>query len=103
LDIYLLDTLVSGIRDFTIYENPVQIYPNPLPVNSKLTLKVDLPVISSDIWYIMIDTEGKLIKSEKIMQKNNFVDTPSQEGFYILSVLLDKHIISSERIIVKND
>lgn len=102
-NIYLLDTLTSGINNHYCSEDPVQIAPNPVSGNSHLTVIVDLPVITSNIWLELVSLDGKRIKKEKIRQKNNLIDAPLQEGTYTLTILLDNQIISSKKFVVKNE
>jgi len=101
MNIYLLDPIISGIDESSYDKSLVQILPNPVSTNSYLNVMVDLPVITSNIWLEMVDINGKLIKKEKIRQKNNLIDTPSQEGLYLLNISLDNQIIFSEKIVTK--
>lgn len=101
MNIYLLDPIISGIDESSYDKSPVQILPNPVSTNSYLNVMVDLPVITSNIWLEMFDINGKLIKKEKIRQKNNLIDTPSQEGSYLLNISLDNQIVFSKKIVTK--
>jgi hypothetical protein len=103
MNIYLLDSIISGIDESNYDKSPVQIYPNQASTNSCLNVIVDLPVITSNIWFEMVDINGKLIKKEKIRQKNNLIDAPSHEGIYLLNVSLDSQVISSKKIVIKNE
>jgi hypothetical protein len=102
-DIYLLDTLTTGLNDLTINNTPVKIYPNPISATDKLMVEIDLPVITSNIWIEITSLDGKLINKEKITNTKSLIDTPNTNGIYILRVLFDKQIISSNRILVTNE
>ena len=69
MDIYLLDTLTTGINDINIENIPISIYPNPISKNEELKINIDLPIITSDIWVEIIDLNGKMVKKKKINQK----------------------------------
>jgi hypothetical protein len=103
MDIYLLDSIISGIDETYHDKSPVQIFPNKASTNSYLNVIVDLPVITSNIWLEIVDINGKLIKKERIRQKNNLIDTPSHESLYLLNVSLDNQVISSKKIVIKNE
>jgi len=103
MNIYLLDSIISGIDESNYDKSPVQIFPNKASANSCLNVIVDLPVITSNIWLEMVDINGKLIKKNKIRQKNNLIDAPSHEGLYLLNVSLDNQVISSKKIVIKNE
>jgi hypothetical protein len=101
LDIYLLDVL-TGINDPALENAPINIYPNPVSVNEQLKVRIELPVTTSNIWVEIEDLNGKLIRKEKVSRTESFIETPSRSGLYIISVLLDSKIISSERIVVND-
>jgi len=82
---------------------PVKIYPNPIKAMDKLMVEIDLPVITSNIWIDITSVDGKLINKEKITNTKSLIDMPDSNGYYILRVLLDKQIISSNRILVINE
>jgi hypothetical protein len=103
MNIYLLDTIISGIDESYYDKSPVQIFPNKASANSCLNVIVDLPVITSNIWLEMVDINGMLIKKEKIRQKNNLIDAPWHEGLYLLNVSIDNQVISSKKIVIKNE
>jgi hypothetical protein len=100
LDIYLLDTLTTGINDINIVNNPIFVYPNPISINEKLNINIDLPIISSDIWLEIIDLNGKMINKNKISQNSSSITAPAKSGIYLVRVMLDTEIISSNIIIV---
>lgn len=102
-DIYLLDTLATGLNDLTINIIPIKIYPNPISTVNKLIVDIDLPIITSNIWIDITSLDGKLINKEKITSTKSLIEMPNSNGIYILRVLLDKQIISSNRILVTNE
>ncbi|MEA4841126.1 MAG: T9SS type A sorting domain-containing protein [Bacteroidales bacterium] len=102
INIYLLDTLATGLNILLSDNNPVKIYPNPVLINETINFNIDLPIISSDIWVEIIDLNGKLIRKSKINQKESTVYAPTKSGFYIVSVWLDSQMISSKKIIVND-
>lgn len=102
-DIYLLDTLTNDLNNLTLNNIPVKIYPNPISATNKLMVEIDLPVITANIWIEISSLDGKLINKEKITNTRSLIDTPNANGIYILRVLLDKQIISSNRVLVTNE
>lgn len=101
MDIVLLDTLISDIND--LYdENPVSIYPNPVSINGSLSVNVDLPVKTSDIWLQIVDMNGRLIRRERIRQRENVIHPSLQEGFFILNVSFEDKLIFTKKVHVKN-
>ena len=103
LDIYLLDTLYSGINNIMYNENPIKVFPNPVSLNQKLNVNVELPTMTSNIWLELFDIDGKLILKQKIYQKDNLLKMPLTEGSYIICVLLDNRVISSNRVLVTSE
>lgn len=101
-DIYLLDTLSTGISDIVLGNTPITIYPNPVSINEKINVRIDLPIITSNIWLGIIDLNGKLIRKEKISQTESLIDTPAKCGIYIVNVWLDSQMISSKKIVVND-
>jgi hypothetical protein len=100
IDIYLLDTLATGINDINVSNTPISIYPNPISKNGELKVNIDLPIITSDIYIEIIDLNGKIIKKKKINQNSSSIIAPDKSGFYIVRTILDSEIILSNRIIV---
>jgi hypothetical protein len=103
IDIYLLDTLSSGFNDLTLNNIPIKIYPNPASERDKLTVEIDLPVKTSDIWIEIKSIDGKLIKKEKVTNTKSQINTSNLNGICILNVLFDKQVISSNRILIINE
>ncbi len=102
-DIYLLDTLASGLSDINNSNALVKVYPNPVSASEKLTVEIDLPVITSDIWIEMVSIDGKRIRKESIKSRYSEIETPVESGVYIVSIWLDNQRIASKRILVKNE
>ncbi|MBN1639239.1 MAG: T9SS type A sorting domain-containing protein [Ignavibacteriales bacterium] len=100
LDIYLLDTLTTGINDINIANIPISVYPNPISKNGELIISIDLPIITSEISIEIIDLNGKMMMKKKINQNSSSIIVPDKSGFYIVRTMLDSQIISSNRIIV---
>ncbi len=100
MDIYLLDTLTTGINDINIANTPISIYPNPISKNGELKIDIDLPIITSDIYIEIIDLNGKLISKKKISKNSSSIIAPDKSGLYIVRTLLDSDVITSKRIIV---
>lgn len=100
MNIYLLDTLTTGINDINVANTPISVYPNPISKNEELKINIDLPIITSDIYVEIIDLNGKLINKKKISKNSSSIITPDKTGFYIVRTLLDSEVISSNRIIV---
>lgn len=100
LDIHLLNTLITGINDIVSGNDPIKIYPNPISLNEKINIDIDLPIITSDIWLEIINLNGKLIRKEKINNKSSSISTPEKSGIYLVSIWLDSQLISTNRIIV---
>lgn len=101
-DMHLLDTLGTGVSDIGLSKSPITIFPNPISINEKININIDLPILTSDIWVEIVDLNGKLIRKEKINRKESTVDAPSTGGVYIVSAWLDSQMISSQRIIVND-
>jgi hypothetical protein len=100
MNIYLLDTLVTGINDINIANTPISVYPNPISKSGELKINIDLPIITSNIYVEIIDLNGKLISKKKISQNSSSIIAPDKSGLYIVRTLLDSEMISSNRIIV---
>ena len=100
IDIYLLDTLTTGINNINISNTLISVYPNPISKNGELKINIDLPIITSDIYIEIIDLNGKLINKKKINKNSSSIVAPDKSGFYIVRTLLDSEVISSNRIIV---
>lgn len=100
LDIYLLDTLATGINDINVANTPISVYPNPISKSEKLKINIDLPVITSEIYIEIIDLNGKLINKKKIGKNSSSIVAPDKSGYYIVRTLLDSEVISSNRFIV---
>jgi hypothetical protein len=100
IDIYLLDTLTTGINDINVANIPISVYPNPISKSGELKINIDLPIISSNIYVEIIDLNGKLINKKKISKNSSSIVAPDKRGFYIVRTLLDTDVISSNRIIV---
>ena len=101
LDIYLTDTLATGINYASIGDDLAQVYPNPVSENRQFNVMIDLPVLTSDVWLEMFDVEGKLIQKEKITQKNQSIHSPAKSGLYLIIIKLDNQLILSKRILVE--
>jgi hypothetical protein len=101
-DIYLKDDLITGIFSPLTKNNPVSVYPNPLSVNEKLTVKIDLPVLTADIRVEIRSLDGKLISQERITDSTSLVSLPGVSGIYIVTVLLERQRIWSGRVMVKS-
>lgn len=100
IDIYLLDTLITEIKNINISNSLISIYPNPISKNGELKINIDLPIISSNIYIEIIDLNGKLINKKIINKTSSSIVAPDKSGVYILRTLLDSEVISSNRIIV---
>lgn len=100
MDIYLLDTLTTGINDINSVNNPISVYPNPVSKNEELIINIDLPIIASDIYIEIIDLNGKIFMKKKLNKNSISIIAPDKSGLYIVRTLLDAEIISSNRIIV---
>ena len=100
MDIYLLDTLTTGINYINIMNTPISVYPNPISKSRELNISIDLPIITSDIYIEIIDLNGKLVNKKKISKNSSSIVAPDKIGFYIVRTLLDSELISSNRIIV---
>jgi hypothetical protein len=101
-DIYLKDDLITGIFSPLTKNNPVSVYPNPLSVNEKLTVEIDLPVLTADIRVEIRSLDGKLISQERITDSTSLVSLPGVSGIYIVTVLLERQRIWSGRVMVKS-
>jgi hypothetical protein len=103
-DIYLQEDLPESINDLKeTGNNPVKLYPNPVCASEKLTIEIDLPVLTSNIWVSIKGIDGKIIKKEKVKNSVSIIDTPGASGTYIISVQLGDHIIYSDRLLVSNE
>ncbi|MFW6225108.1 MAG: T9SS type A sorting domain-containing protein [Bacteroidota bacterium] len=102
IDIYLLDTLTTGIKDINISNTPISVYPNPILKNEELKINIDLPIITSDIYIEIFDLNGKMIKKKKISQNSSSIIAPDKSGLYIIRTMLDSQVISSNSIIVND-
>jgi hypothetical protein len=101
LDIYLLDSLETGIAKMAFDYNPVIIYPNPVSTNEWIHISTDLPFNASEIWLEVIDISGRLVRKEKIIQQENSIEAPTISGIYIVSIWNKSQRISSNRILVR--
>ena len=101
LDIHLTDTLATGINTTSVDEAIIRIYPNPVSKNSLFNARIDLPVLTSDIWIEIVDVEGKLIREEQITQKNQSIRSPTKSGLYLITLWLDNQLILSKRMLVE--
>lgn len=100
MDIYLLDTLTTGINDINITNTPISVYPNPISKGDELKINIDLPIITSEIYIEIIDLNGKMIKKNKISRNSSSIKAPEKSGLYIVRTMLDSKVISSNRIFV---
>lgn len=100
MNIYLLDTLTTGINDINVTNTPISVYPNPISKNGILKINIDLPIITSDIYIEIIDLNGKLINKKKISTTSSSIVAPDKSGFYFVKTLLDSELISINKIIV---
>jgi hypothetical protein len=100
MDIYLLDTLTTGINDVNASNIPISVYPNPISQGGELKINIDLPIITSDIYIEITDLNGRLIDKKKINKNSSSIVAPDKIGLYIFRTLLDSEVISSNRIIV---
>jgi len=100
-DIYLQDDLITGIPSPSAKNGPVRVYPNPLPATGKLTIEIDLPVLTADIRVEIASLDGKMILQEKITDSKSIISMPEQGGIFIITVLLEKQRIWSGRVIVQ--
>lgn len=101
LDIHLLDSLVAGISDIMFNDNPVKIYPNPVSINERIQINIDLPVIAANFWVKVFDINGRLVRNERINRQENGIESPAKNGYYIVSVWSADQMISSRRILVQ--
>lgn len=102
LNIYLLDSLMSVPGNTGILNNPISVYPNPVPKNGKLIIDIDLPVNTSDIYIEIIDLKGAIVRKKKINQSESSITAPSISGVYIVRTMLDSKTISSHKITVND-
>ncbi len=100
MNIYLLDTLTTGINDINIANTSISVYPNPISKSGELKINIDLPIITSNIYVEIIDLNGKLINKKKISKNSSSIIAPDKSGLYVVRTLLDSEMISSNRIIV---
>ena len=100
MDIYLQDSLYSGINDMELSSSPIKIFPNPISSNEKLNVNIDLPIETSDIYLEIFDMNGKLYRKTKIIEKTNTINMPSKTGLYLINIRLDSKTISSSKILV---
>lgn len=100
LDIHLLGTLTTGINEINVANTPISVYPNPISKNEELKINIDLPIIKSDICIEIIDLIGTIIKKKRVSQNSCSIIAPDESGFYIVRIILDSEIISSNRIFV---
>lgn len=77
----------------------VQLYPNPTTGIIHLTL--DKSAQLPDTYYQLYDFTGKLLKSKKMNPNNEISLSNYPNGIYLLNVIADGHIISSQKIIKK--
>ncbi len=101
-DIYLLDTLITGLKN-PAFSIPLKVYPNPLAVNSKLIIEIDLPVLTSVFWIILTSQDGKLLHKEKAEAVKTLLNMPAVSGVYLLTVIFDNRTISSTKVVVNNE
>ncbi len=100
INIYLLDSLITGINTINVLKTPISIYPSPILKRGELNIKIDLPIFTSNIFVEIIDLSGKLINKKKISKQLSSIIAPDKSGVYIVRTLLDSNVISSKRIIV---
>ncbi len=100
-DIYLLDTLETVINEPFILAEPIKVYPNPVLASEKIFLEIDLPVKTANISISLVKLNGEVVKTVQIKEAVSLIETPKENGIYILNVWLENQIISSKRIVVK--
>jgi hypothetical protein len=100
VSIYLLDSLYTGINKLALENAPIYIYPNPVQINGQLNIKIDLPIITSEISIEIIDLKGEMIKKKIMNQNSSSIIAPDKSGFYIVRTMLDSEVISSNKIFV---
>jgi hypothetical protein len=103
MDIYLLDTLSSGFNEMTINNIPIKIYPNPASDKGNLTVEIDLPIKTSNVFIEICGMDGKLIAKEKVTSTKSQINTSDLKGTCILNVLFDSQVISSNKILIVNE
>ncbi|MBN2485355.1 MAG: hypothetical protein JXB34_05235 [Bacteroidales bacterium] len=102
-DIYLLDTLKSGLQMPELKNSPVQVFPNPVMANNKINLHIDLPFKTSDITVELIGPDGRILNKKKVASADFCISSPDNAGVFILSVFSDGKIISSTRVLVLHE
>jgi hypothetical protein len=103
-NINLTDSLLAGINEQKNVQNfPVKIYPNPVNGSDLLKFEIDLPVKTSGIRVVLVNAEGKTIKTIPISETTGEMKMPDAAGWYALNIWLDNTLLSSNPIIVRND
>ena len=102
-DIYLIDSITTGVDQLTIVSSPVKIYPNPISKAQNLTIEIDLPVMSGDYNAVIQSIDGKRVSSFKITEKITRVEMPKSTGIYIVTINNGSHILTSKRIVNTNE
>ena len=81
-DIYLQEDLITGIFSPSTKNNPVRVYPNPLSANEKLSVEIDLPVLTADI---RVDDDKFCLRlmswRRKIVQERSNNLFPERSGY----------------------
>lgn len=101
LDIYLLDSLETGISKMEFDYQPVKIFPNPVSNHEKIHVSTDLPINASEIWLEVVDINGRLVGKERIIQQEKWIESPAISGIYIISIWNENQRLTSGRILVR--
>ncbi len=100
IDIHLLDTLTSAPILNELYDVPIKIYPNPVSSSEKLVLEIELPIITSSLWYEIVTLDGKLLSRERVVNSKQYIDLPNTKGICVVHVLNRNRTIFSRSVLI---
>jgi hypothetical protein len=101
-DIYILDSIATGKNEIQNNSFPIKFYPNPLSISDQLHFEIDLPVKTINCRMEVLNLDGKLLMTRKIMEKKGEINIGDLKGILIVNVLMNNKLVSTSRIMAAN-
>lgn len=105
-NIFLMDSLIpveTNIRNIPREDFIFRFFPNPVVKSNKINFEIDLPINTTILRLEIINIEGKLLKVMRISETAGEIELPIRKGILLLNLWLDSFLLSTDRIIIKND